>query len=485
MKHRYGRWFGGALSALVAASGAALLVSGPARADISPGVGNAYAQAFQDTPKEGSLEVGVVLAEAIAGHTNYVARTQSQSVDLTAIGSSLKNYNCGSAPSAFQLGLVPEPLQVETGQPGAAQGQTVTPTDGLTTESQSQPVPPSWGGTEYGKATATPYGEADTSYADINVPGNPFEITGMKSKAFSGLVNGQREAGATVDVASLSLVNGMVKFAGLHWQVLYPSGGSARPTGSFSIGHLTINGAAVPTADPSAALNAANAVLNALGMQLVPPAVTTVQGVEFVSPLEINVVPNSTRDTILDAVVNGAQPVTSPVLGGLENGFTPSEPQPLVNALCNTDTPITVADIAVAGVDGAGSYTTALGGVNAISGNAPTNPFNLSLPSLGSSGSVSFVAGTPGVAGTSGTPGVTGSSTSGSLPTAAGSAPTASAEPSAQTASPPQALASASHAAAGPLLGIGLAGLAGLLLLAEGDRRLMRRARRGLDQFQD
>lgn len=482
MKHRYGRWLAGGVSALVAASGAALLLSGPARADITPGVGSSYAQAFQDTPKEGSLEVGVVLAEAIAGHTNYIARTQSQSVDLTAIGSSLKAYNCGTAPSQTQLGLVPEPLQVETGQPGASQGQTINPTDGLTTEGPDQPVPPSWGGTEYGQATTTPYGEADTSYANINVPGNPFEVTGMKSKAFSGLVNGQREAGATADVKSLSLVNGMVTLSALHWEVLFPSGGSARATGSFTIGHLTINGSSVPTTDPTAALQAANAVLSALGMQLVAPSVTSVQGVEFVSPLQINVIPNSARDTILDAVVNGSQPATSPVLGGLENGFSPSEPPQLVQTLCNTDTEITVADIAVAGVDGAGSYTTALGGVNATSGSAPVDPFNLSLPSLGSSGSVSFVPGTSAIPGTAGTPGSTGTA---SFPSTSGSGVTGSASPPAQAQTPSQTLVSASHVAAGPLLGIGLAGLAGLLLLAEGDRRMMRRARRGLDQFQD
>ena len=483
MKRRYSRWVVGGISAIVAASGATLLASGSARADVSPGVGTAYGQAFQDTPKEGSLEVGFVLAEAIAGHTNYVARAQSQSVDLTSIGANLKNYNCGSAPTAFQLGLVPEPLQVETGQPGAAQGQTVSPTDGLTTEGQSQPVPPSWGGTEYGQATTAPYGEADTSYADVNVPGNPFEISGMKSKAFSGLVDGKREAGATVDIASLRLVAGTVNFSNLHWEVLYPSGGSTHPSGSFSIGHLTISGSTVPTTDPSAALSAANTALSALGMQLVPPGVSSAQGVEFVSPLQINVVPNSTRDTILDAVVNGTHPVVAPVLNGLENGFSPSEPPNLVQELCQTDTPITIADIAVAGVDGAGSYTTALGGVDATSGSAPVNPYNLNLPTLGSSGTSQLIPGTPAVPGTPGSAASSGSGGVASLPTSLASPGTGS--PSAPVSSSGQTLASAGHAAAGPLLGIGLGGLAGLLLLAEGDRRLMRRAQQGQDQFQD
>lgn len=474
-----------------------MLVAEPAaHGAVAPGVGSSYAQSIQDTPKEGSLSVGVVLGEALAGHTNYVARAQSQGLDETAIGSSLQSYNCGAAPSQSQLSLVPQPLQAETGQPGAAQGYTATPTTGASTEGADQVVPPTFGSDEFAQATGTPYGEADTTYGSISVPGAPFTISGAKSKAWSGLVDGQRVAAATEDIKSINLVSGMVVLDGLHWEVTFPSGGSGSPSGAFSIGSMTIDNTPVPTSNPVSALAAANAVLGAVGLQLTVPSASEQQGIEMVTPLELDVVPNTTRDSILDPVVSGTQPVTGPVDGDLENGFS-GEPASIEQELCQSDTPITVADIAIASVDGAGSYTTSFGGVNATSGAAPSNPFNLSLPSFAlSPGSTTFIPGTPGTPATAGSPGTAAVSTSGAPSVASTPVSTGSSTPAATSApgssggsiQPTENIAATGMSPGGPLLAIGLGALGALLLLAEGDRRLMRRAQRGrtsFDAFED
>jgi hypothetical protein len=474
----------GVVSVATAAGGGLLVAGGPARADVAPGVGNAYAQAFQDTPKDGSLEVGVVLGESIAGHTNYVARALSQGVDLTAIGTSLQSYNCGTAPTPTQTALVPQPLQAETGQPGADQGFTQSPTDGVSSESSTQPVPPSFGSTEHVQATGTPYGEADTSYGSVSIPGVPFSVTGMTSKAWSGMVDGNRVAAATSDVGSVNFLNGAVVLDGLHWSVTYPSGGTGNPAGTFSIGSLTVEGQSVPTVDPTTALQAANAALTPLGIQLVPPSAANASGMESVSALEIDVLPNATRQQVLGGTVAAAEPATGPLESGLEGGFSPSEPSPLVQALCQSDTPITVADIAVASVDGGGSYTTSLGGVNATSGEAPTNPYNLSLSSFGSVSSSQFLSGSsavPGTPGLPGTPAVAGTGTAGGVSGSPTAAPAGSSPSPAGSAAPTQTqqvspIAAIGHGAGGPLLAIGLGGLAALALLAEGDRRAMRKA---------
>jgi hypothetical protein len=497
-------WGAGGISAAVAVTGGFLLGAPPARASITPGVGSSYAQSIQDTPKDGSLAVGAVLGEAIAGHTNGVARAQSQGLDETAIGTSLQAYNCGTAPSASQLSLVPQPLQAETGEPGAAQGFTDTPTTGANSESSSQLVPPTFGSTEFAQANAVPYGEADTSYASVAVPGAVFTVSGTESKAWSGLVDGRREAGATEDIKSLDLVSGLVQLNGLHWEVVYPSGGSTPPSASFTIGRMLVNGAPVPTGNPASALATANAVLGPLGLQLSVPTVTDQQGVESVGALQVNVVPNSTRDGALDPAVTGLQPITQQVDGGLENGFGPGEPSNVTQALCQSDTPITVADIAIASVDGAGSYVTSFGGVDASSGTAPVNPYDLNLQSFGSSpGSTDYIAGTPAIPGT---PSATGSSgpSGASVPVGGtgtpvlstttagvGAAKTASAAPAAPSEGgsiqPAQNIAATGTSPGGPLLGIGLGGLGALLLLAEGDRRMMRRAQRGgrFEDFED
>ena len=182
------RWtrflIGGASSAFIIAGTVGVGPPG-AGADSAPGVGSSYAQSLQVTPHEGALAVGVVLGEALAGHTNGVARAQSQGEDLGAIGLSLEGYNCGQEPSDQQKALIPQALQAETGQPGAAEGQTLQPTDGASKASPTN-WPPTWGSTEHVQANGDPYGEADTSYGLID--GGAFTVAGMTTKAFSGVV---------------------------------------------------------------------------------------------------------------------------------------------------------------------------------------------------------------------------------------------------------------------------------------------------------
>ena len=473
MRGRRNRWVRvtiGVASGAMVILGAVGLGGSPARADTSPGVGSSYAQSLQVTPHEGALAVGVVLGEALAGHTNKVARAQSQGEDLGSIGLSLEGYNCGTQPSPQQVALIPQALQTETGQPGAAQGQTVQPTDGVSKASPTS-WPPSWGSTEHVQADDKPYGEADTSYGLID--GGAFTVAGMTSKAWSGLVNGTRVAGATSDIGSINLVAGQVQLKHLHWEVAYPSGGAGAPTGSFSIGQMTIGGTAVPTADPSAALAAANKVLGVLGIEIDAPSLSQAQGVEFVSPLEIRVVPNDTRDKILLAAIVPAQGAEHPIAQGLEEGFNPAEPQQIVQALCQSDTPITVADITIASIDGGGYFSAGFGGVNANSGDLPANQFDLNPFAASSTlGSSSLVGGTQAVPGTPGTAG-----TPGDAALATPSAPQVEGTSTVRGIgnAPASRAAAVSSAASGPLLAIGLGGLALLALLVEGDRRVMGR----------
>src|SRR3954453_17267234 len=275
-RRRRVRWIvGGVSGALVLAGAVGYGPTSPAGADTAPGVGSSYAQSLQVTPHEGSLAVGVVMGEALAGHTNSVARAQSQGIDLGAVGASMKGYNCGTAPSDTQVALVPDPLQAET--PGGGSGvddKTQVPTYGLDKLGPAS-FPPSFGRTEHVLANGTPYGEADTYYGQIG--GNGFEVSGMASKAWSGLGKGNWVAAAPSDIGTLDLA-GAVVLKGLHWEVSYPSGGSAKPDGKFTIGSLTIGGQAVPTGDPSAAIAAANKALSNLGIEIGVPTMNVVLG---------------------------------------------------------------------------------------------------------------------------------------------------------------------------------------------------------------
>ncbi len=466
-----------------------MIVTAPgAQAAPSPGQGSSYAQSLTVAPHDGSLAVGVTLGEALAGHTNGIARAQSQGVDLGAIGTSLTGYNCGS--QSFKPDQVPQPLETETGQPGADKGISQQP-DPSTGTSQ-----PSFGSNEFVKATATPYGEADTSFAPLTTAA--FTVSNMATRAWSGLVNGQREAGATSDIGALSIANGLVKMTGLHWESVYPSGGAAEPSGSFTLGSLQIAGTPVPTDQSPAALqDAVNQVLATVGLKVLFPQSSVERGVQSVSALQIEAVPNNTRDNAINAGLNATEGAQQQVFGGLENGFSPAEPSQLVQALCQSDTPITVAQIAIASVNGGGFLSAGLGGVNSSSSAVAANPYNLSL--LGSitlggnspAGDLSSATGSGGATGAALTAapspsvgGMSGSALSpstGALPGSSGGAGSGGSAPVSGRAGSPQVApvtnaAAVHYGAGGPLLGIGLAGLGLLGLLAEVDRRMMRRA---------
>ena len=454
-------------------TGAVGLVSGgPAGASTDPGIGSSYAQGFQVTPHEGSLAVGGVFDEALAGHTDHIARAQSQGLDLGAVGASIKGYNCGQ-PGALAA-YVPSPLQAET------------PSNGGSAESSAGPSPNdnnSDGSVEHVSANDQPYGEADTTFAGpIAAPNNFVAISAVVSKAWSGLIDGNRDAGATADIGSVTIA-GVVTLSHLHWAADYPSNGQS--TSSFTIGSATINGTSVPTADPSAVINAVNQALGAIGVQVALPAATATSGIQFESPMQIEVVPNSTRNGITDPIITQqVEPNYYPIANGLENGFAntsgplnalaPVEQNDpsgqLQAALCQSDTPITVADVTMASITQGGYFNIALGGVNASSGPLPPNGFNLAefnFGALTSSGSNQFLPGTSGTPAIAGTPGQSLSAGTGSNGSG-GSGSTAS-----QHLLP---AATVTAAAAGPLLGIGLGVLALLGLLAEADRRVIRRA---------
>src|SRR5437660_3712916 len=230
MKRRRHRWLkltvGVASAAMVAMGVLGVGAGSPADAETSPGIGSSYAQSLQVTPHEGSLAVGVVLGEALAGHTNYVARAQSQGEDLGSVGLSMQGYTCGQPPNPTVVALVPNPLQAETPASGGVEDKTQDPSTGAQQTSPSS-FPPSFASTEHVLTNGTPYGEADTSYGLLDASG-AFKISGMASKAWSGLVDGNRVAAATSDIGTLDIAMGAVVIKGLHWEVAYPSGGSGQ-----------------------------------------------------------------------------------------------------------------------------------------------------------------------------------------------------------------------------------------------------------------
>jgi hypothetical protein len=498
------RWSAGAVSIGFVTAGILNVaeVGSPAGATVSAGQGSASAQAIAIQPHEGSLATGVVMGEALAGHTGNYARGQSQGVDLGAIGLSLKGYDCSNLtpaqggpvpPSPSVANSVPTALEVETppggGQAeksiGAQQGYYMQNTGNSTSNPSQAPPPPTYGWTESALANGVPYADAQTTLVQ-SIDASLVSVSDVSSKAWSGLVDGQREAGATVDIGSLNIGAGSssVSLSGLQWSAVYPSGGSAKPSANFSIGKLMVGGLAVPTTqNPSAIQALIDKALAPLGMEANLPSVSTdsTSSSVSISPLQLAVVPNSNRDTLLNSALNPFGPATNQLFLDLENGF-PGEPNSLLDVLCRSDSAITVLDITLASVTGGGYASASFGGVTASSSDLAANPFHLSLFASGglSASQTQFIPGTAGTsaggqAGGSATPSVVAPS----APAASGGTGSGSPSGTSPAGGTTQSYVPASageFGGGGPLLAIGLGGLALVGLLAEADRRMMRRA---------
>jgi hypothetical protein len=424
---------------------AASSAKGAAAAAGDAGVGNALAETIKVDPKAGGLTIGATIGRALAGHQNEVAQAASQAIDLGVIGTTLAAQGCDGGDPTLPSSQQPQALQVDSRQAGAAGGQTQQE-DGVQ---------------KFAQATTDPFAKAVTSTAPLGLAG-VINIGPAVATTTSGVVDGVRVATAVTDIAGITLPGG-IGITGLHWEVRYPSTGDQKPSGSFSIAALNVAGVALPVTDPTAAIEQLNTVLGLLGLRINPPTVHDSAGVLVVDPISISVIPNAGRDAISNSILSGIQPIRQAVFAAL------------LEANCSLATEITVLDIALGSITGAGSFNILLGGVQASSGELPENAFCLGCDKPRAGGSA--------------LPSLPTLPTTRPLPfTTPTTKPVAKAKEQAKQTGKAQPAATKPKldgSRGGALAGVGLAGLACLAIVAEADRRKMRRAQRQIPTFQD
>jgi hypothetical protein len=417
------------------------------QAPFSNGTGSATALGYRVNPTNGNLSFGITAGESVAGHQNTAATGQSRAINLGVIGVTLAGEGCDGGDATLPSDKQPQPLIARTGEDGAADGKHETEKPG--------------GIEKFARATAAPYAEAITSIAPMGDKATLY-IDGGRTITHSGVMNGNtREALARTELGTVSIGGGVVKLEGLVWQAIHRSGAVNETLGTFSMGGVTIGGK--PQALPADGLQQAaalNDLLKPLGLVITPPKVRVEQGIVFVDPLEIGVIPSAQRDTVLSGVLGGIQPVRAAVTDAL------------LEADCGNSTYITVADLVIGSFSGAGGLALELGGVQATTGDFEQFKFG-SLPALPT---LSPVAPTV-------SPSLGGGSSSG---LGGGSATVPAAEP-AEAAAPAdggssslatQPVADLTGQRGGVMALVGGGGLLLLLATAEADRRKMQGALR-------
>ncbi len=450
----------GAITALtlVATDPGSAATSSPFAAQgFGAGTGTAIALTYKVNPVFGNLSFGITAGESVAGHQNTAATGQAKAVNLGIIGVTLAGEGCNGADPTWAAEEQPQPVVVSSGDKNAESGQTGSEASGAITM--------------FARATKAPFAEAITTVAPVGDKGVAL-ITGGQSTATSGVIAaGQREARAFTQIGTVSLLGGAIQLGDMRWEAIQRSGAKTEDIGTFHLGSLVIGGQSIPLPeDGLAQIATLKDALNAVGLQVVAPKVRVEQGIVFVDPMKIGIIPSDLRDGLISTVLGGAQPVRQSFTDLLAEYSCGQEQDLLGN---NSKTVITILDLALATFSGAGSLNLELGGVQATTadiegfGGLGVLPPLPDLPDLG------------GLPSDLGTPDVGGGSFDGSdvaAPPLAGGKTTTNTPTSSTT--PTQPIADVVGDRGGALLGVGAGGLLLLLATAEGDRRKMRRAQR-------
>ena len=450
-----------AMGAVWAVAMGGLLATSPSASGqeaVEPGLGSAYAQGVKVDPRSGRLSFGITYGLALAGHQNKVAVAEARSVDLGVIGTTLAGEGCKGGDPTLPKEDQPQPLVARSTEEGSG-------TEKVETEN---------GVEKRAVAAGDPRAR---SIATTAASGDPavIQVGATRSITESGVLDGVRVARAITEVSGVTFAGGQVALKGLRWEAAYQTAPAEETAGSFTIEGIEVGGQKLPIPEdnPTSQLTEANAVLEPLGFKITPPTVRKESGIQFVDPMRIGVVPSTARESVIGPIFNGIQPVRESVFDAL------------IEADCSSASGLTILDLVLGSVTGAGSLSIELGGVTASSkeiaftsflgglGNAP------SLPPLSAGGGSS-----PSLGGTSGSsPSLSGGSSSGTGGAAVAPPTTVASSSGDQAPGDEQAIGDVeplSGRRGGALAGVGLGGLALLAALAGADRAQMRRAQRSI-----
>ncbi len=436
-----------AMAALVATS-----VPASGQTAVDPGVGTAYAQGYKIDPRSGRLSFGLTYGMALAGHQNKVAVGEARSLDLGVIGTTLAAEGCDGGDPTYAKEDQPQPLVVRSGEEDADAGKT---------ESEN-------GVEKYAAADDSPLARSRAITAAAGQEGAVL-IGSTVSETNSGVIDGKRVATAVTEVAEVRIGGDALVLKGLRWEAIWQSAPDEQVSGAFTIEGIVVGGASqpIPAGDAIEALAQINPLLEPLGIRIDAPAVRNESGISFVDPLRIGIVPSELRDGVVGGAVGALQPVREALVDAL------------LEADCGNGSYITIADIVLGSVTGAGSLNLELGGVTARTAELGATSLLGALPNFTPpvAAPVDLPAASPGSLGTTGSTAIGGTGTTGTDPeTSVVTEPAASTSP--ETAAP--VLERIAGTRGGPLVLVGLGGLALLGALAELDRRKMRKAQRSV-----
>jgi hypothetical protein len=309
------------------------------RPAVLPGTSSATANVIRVAPAVGGTALTFGLGAALSQLTNAVASGQSQTLDLGLLGAAFTGDLC--QPALLRKDQLPQPT-VADNRKGASD-----------VHHQVVPLGPVAVGDEHVTTSTNPSAKAVTRLASADL--TPLlDLGGGQSTALSEVVDGKTRR-AEADVSIDLDLGGLVQLTGLHWHATHETGGKHTSTGTFTLAELTVLGLPIPIPTPAAAIDSANRLLAVVGVHISLPTVE-----------KVTVPTDGIRVSPLRIAIGGPSPLAallSPVLDLTRQLRELVEDQ--LSASCFTSSASILAEIALGVLNGNGSITVDLGGVQA------------------------------------------------------------------------------------------------------------------------
>lgn len=314
------------------------------------GTAKATAVVVKVAPTVGSLQLALGSGISVAEIRNNLAQSQSQSLDLGLIGSTLTQEQCDGSDALLRPEQLPQPLRIDNRGGDASDEASYLPIPGLL-DGLLQQV----------RATSQPFSEAVSTAARIGLAPLLDAAVG-RATATTEVVDGGAARIARAHVGVDLEIPGILKLANLQWDAYHRSGTEPEAHASFEFGDIEVLGLRIPTNNLPLAqiIQTLNGVLTPLGLSITMPTVerfTEPADVVRITPLQIRF---------------GDSPIASAVAGPLLDATRAIRDQLadfIINQVsCKASTVFLVLEILLGQLSGTGSTVISIGGAEATTG---------------------------------------------------------------------------------------------------------------------
>ena len=205
--------------------------------DFVPGAAAARADTIKVAAQVGGIDIGLSLGRSLANYQGSFAVGEGRALDLEALPFLIGEATaCEGVVPLLPDAALPELTLVESTQDGSEESHRTETFFPEIKGGQSDDSAGWQDASSSDQPWATASTETPTQWMGL------FDLHNPTTEVTAQLIDGVREATATMTADSLSIFNGLITLQGLRWEATVKSGGETVTDGSFSVRSGTLFG---------------------------------------------------------------------------------------------------------------------------------------------------------------------------------------------------------------------------------------------------